>query len=73
MSECIYAVLPYDSGFKFDPEDIDQCVWDYDVCELAGIESELSYSDLTHGIIMFQDFFIINSKRLHDDVLRCPN
>ena len=35
MSECIYAVLPYDSGFKFDPEDIDQCVWDYDVCELG--------------------------------------
>ena len=61
MSEYIYAVLPYDSGFKFDPEDIDQCVWDYEVCELAGIESELSYSDLTHGIIMLQDFFIINT------------
>lgn len=61
MSQHIYAVLPYDSGIGIDPEDVEQCVFGYNVPELKGIEAELSYSHLTDDIIMFQDFLIINT------------
>lgn len=61
MSQCIYAVLPYDSGSTFDAEDETRPVYDFSVRELKGIEAELSDSALIDNIILFQDFIVINT------------
>lgn len=61
MSQHIYAVLPYDSGIGFDPDKESNCVWDYHVYELKGIEVELSYSDLTDGVALYKDFIVFNT------------
>lgn len=61
MSQHIYAVLPYDSGIGFDPDKESNCVWDYHVYELKGIEAELSYSDLTDGVALYKDFIVFNT------------
>lgn len=61
MSQHIYAVLPYDSGIGFDPDKETNCVWDYHVYELKGIEAELSYSGLTDAVALYKDFIVFNT------------
>ncbi|MGN0224586.1 MAG: hypothetical protein ACI4A7_00675 [Prevotella sp.] len=62
MSQHIYAVLPYDSGIRFNPKDVVQCVFGFKVPELTGIEAELCYSDLADGMIFLYFLFLLLAK-----------
>ena len=60
MSDYLYAVIPYNSGMYFDPNEEEPCIWEPNLQELKGIESEFVEID---GLTLFEDFLMINTSR----------
>ena len=58
MSDYLYAVIPYNSGMYFDPNEEEPCIWEPNLQELKGIESEFVEID---GLTLFEDFLMINT------------
>ncbi|MDO4957840.1 MAG: hypothetical protein Q4E68_01105 [Prevotellaceae bacterium] len=61
MSQYVYAVLPYDSGIFFDPDEHYNCVFDYKIYELKDISKDLIYPDMAEYVTMFKDFIVFNT------------
>ena len=56
MSQYLYAIIPYNSGSDFKPNDSEVCVYDAIIPELKNVDTELS-----ENIDQYKDFIVINT------------
>lgn len=70
MSAYVYAVIPYQSGNQFVPEEGEQYCWYPKIPVLKNIQSELTDID---SLVLFSDFLLINTCYRVSSLCNCPN